>query len=102
MLVKIHNAYRLIIAICDKELIDKRFEEKKGENVLQLDLTGNFFKGDEKTREESIEIINNAQKEDAIFNVVGEKSCSLMKELGLINEEGIKKIKGIPIALSLG
>ena len=97
MLVKIHESYRQGAAICDSDLIGKKLED--GE--IQMDLTGNFFKGDEKTPEEVKEIIVNASREDANFNIVGEESCKLALEQGLIEEHGIKKIKNIPVALVL-
>ena len=97
MLVKIHNTYRMVVAICDTNLVGKKFEE--GER--QLDLTGNFFKGEEKTEEEIKKIIKDLKIEDASFNIVGKDSCRLAKEIGLINEEGINKIQGVPVAMVL-
>ncbi len=97
MLIKIHKSYRNVVAICDYELIDKKFEE--GER--QLDLTGDFFKGEKKNREEIKEIIRKEQLEDSCFFIVGEKSVEVSKEVGLISEEGIKKIQNIPVALAL-
>lgn len=99
MLVKIHSAYRDVIAICDKALIGKRFESN--DRKMQLDLTGNFFKGEEKTRQEVENIIRIGMREDAVFNIVGPRSCELAKELGLIDEKGIKTIEGVPFVLSL-
>ncbi len=97
ILVKIHQAYRYIVAVCDSDLIDKKFEDGN----KQLDLTGNFFKGEEKTEEEVGEIILDMQLEDATFNIVGKKSCELAKKQGLISEGGIIHIGGVPIALVL-
>ncbi|MFZ5955408.1 MAG: DUF424 family protein [Nanoarchaeota archaeon] len=97
MLVKIHNAYRTVVAVCDKELIGKSFQE----NQKQLDLTGDFFRGEEKTKEEMIEILDDMRKEDASFNIVGKKSCEIAKQIGLINEEGIIYIESVPVALVL-
>jgi len=97
MLVKIHNAYRMIVAVCDEDLIGKKFEEGN----KQLDLTGTFFKGKEKTREEVIEIVRDAQTEDAIFNIAGKESCALLKELGVISDEGILYVDSVPVSLVL-
>ena len=97
VLIKIHNAYRSIVAVCDSALIGKRFEE----GIKQLDLTGPFFAGEEKSEEEVKKILTNAKKEDATFNIVGEESCKIAMELGLINENGIIKISEIPVALVL-
>ena len=47
MIVKIHKMPdgRSVIAVCDSNLLGKKFEEKN----LQLDLTADFYKGSEKT-----------------------------------------------------
>ena len=97
MLVKIHNAYRLIVAVCDEDLIGKKFEDGN----KQLDLTGNFFKGEEKTEKEAEEVIIDMQREDATFNIAGKKSCNLFRKLGLITEQGILYVNSVPVALIL-
>ncbi len=96
MLVKIHNSYRDIIAVCDSELHGKRFEQGK----MQIEI-GEFFNGEEKSIEEVRDILLNAKKEDAIFNIVGENACKLALDCGIIREKGIKKIQEIPVALVL-
>ncbi|MEM4182127.1 MAG: DUF424 family protein [Candidatus Pacearchaeota archaeon] len=97
MLVKIHEARRVVVALCDKEIFGKKFEEGKKE----LDLTGNFFNGEEKSFEEMKELLIYYKKEDASFNIVGEKSCSLALKIGLINSDMIEKVDGIPYSLVL-
>ena len=97
MLVKIHKSYRDVIAICDSDLLGKRF----GEGEMQLDLTGPFFQGEEKTKEELKEIIEDCEREDGTFFIVGKESVSLCKEVGLVENEGVKEIQGVPVALTL-
>jgi len=97
MLVKIHKSYRLVVAICDSDLIGKKLEEGN----KQLDMTGNFFKGDEKKDEELREIIEDCQREDATFFIVGKESVALCKEAGLVGDEGVKEVSGVPVALVL-
>ncbi len=97
MIIKIHKSYRDVIAICDSELLGKKFEEGK----IQLDLTGEFFNGEEKNEGKIMEIIENAAKEDATFNIVGEKAVQLALKACIISKKGIKKIQGIPMALRL-
>jgi hypothetical protein len=97
MFVRIIKSYRDIVAICDSELIGKKFEE--GE--LQLDIKESFFKGEEISEVEAIKIIQEMSKEDATFNIVGEKSVNTALRVGIISKEGIKKIQGIPFALTL-
>ena len=97
MLVKIHKSYRQVVAICDSELLGKKFEEGK----FQLDLTGEFFNGEELSQEKVSEIVRDMAREDATFNIVGENSVNLCKEMGVIAESGIMKIQGVPYALIL-
>lgn len=97
MLVKHIKSYRDIIAICDTYLLGKKFEEDK----FQLDVKESFFKGDEKSKEETLEIIKDMKKEDATFNIVGKEAIQTAIEAGVITKEGIKEIQGIPFALVL-
>ena len=97
MLVKIHKSYRITIAICDSDIIGKTFEE----GIKQIKITENFFKGEEKTEQEVLEIIEHGAAEDQTFNIVGEKSVNLALKCGLIKPDGITRIQGIPIALVL-
>lgn len=94
---KIHRTYRDIVAICDSDLIGKRFEEGK----FQLDVKEDFFKGEEVSEEKIIEIITDMSMEDAIFNIIGKNSTNAALKAELITEEGIKEISGIPFALVL-
>ena len=97
MLVKIHESYRKIIAVCDAELLGKRFEQDN----MQIDVYEEFYGGDKKTKEEVIELLRDAAKEDSTFNLVGEKSVNAAIKAGIIGKEGIIKIQGIPHALGL-
>jgi hypothetical protein len=97
MLVKIHNSYRNVVAVCDEALRRKVFEE--GEKCL--DLTTTFFDGDEVGPVELEEILLDARREDASFNFVGEESCTIGKKLGLISDEGIGYVDGVPFGLVL-
>ena len=97
MLIKIHKSYRDTIAICDSELIGKVFE--KGN--FQLDVKENFYKGEEVSEKKAGEIMQNMAKEDATFNIVGEKAVKCAIKAGIISEEGIKRIQSVPFALVL-
>ena len=97
ILVKVHNSYRWAVAICDKELVGRILTE----GIMQLDLTTQFFRGTEMNDDEVREEIWRCSNEDANFNVVGENSIGLALELGLIEEDGIRKVQGIPFALVL-
>jgi hypothetical protein len=97
MLVKIHSSYRNVIAICDSNLIGKSFEE--GNSCITLN--PNFYRGEEKTQKEVLEIIEKGSAEDYTFNIVGDESVKTAIISGIIKQEGIRKIQGIPIALVL-
>ncbi|HTY43658.1 MAG TPA: DUF424 family protein [Patescibacteria group bacterium] len=97
MFIKIHKSYRHVIAICDSEIVGKKFEEGK----FQLDLKESFYKGEEINEEEAIRIMQKMSREDATFNLVGRKTINAAIKAGIIEKHGIKKIKGIPFALVL-
>ena len=97
MFLKIHKTYRDIIAICDSELIGKKFEQGK----FQIDVKDSFYKGEEISEERAIEIMKNFSKEDATFNIVGEKSINTALKAGIISEQGVKEIQGVRFAMVL-
>ena len=101
MLVKIHKSYRNLVAICDSDLIGKKFEEKFEKGIKLLDLRESFYKGEEKTYKETIEIIKKQSPEDSTFSIVGKESIKAAKEAEIITKHGVKKIHGIPYALVL-
>lgn len=92
MIAKKHKTRdgRIILAVCDSDLIGKKFEQGK----LQIDLTTDFYKGEEKTESEILLMIQEAY----ILNLVGEKSVKLGLKQGLIDETHILNIQGIPHA----
>jgi len=97
MIINIIKGYRNIVAICDSDLIGKKFEQGK----YQLDLTGSFFKGKKMSEKQTIQIMKNMSNEDATFNIVGQKSINTAVKAKIISEKGIKKIQGVPFALVL-
>jgi len=97
MFVKIHHAYRIIVAVADSDLIGKRFEE----GMRQIDIRANFFAGEELAEKQIIELLQDMQKEDATFNIVGKKSVAAGVKARVVSEEGIFYIDGVPVALGL-
>ena len=97
MFVNIIKSYRDIVAVCDSDILGKRFEEEE----FQLDVKESFFKGELKTKEEIIEIMKDMKLEDATFNIMGERAVATALEAGVIQEGHIGKIAGIPYALIL-
>ena len=68
--IKIHKSYRIVVAVCDSNLIGKKFEEGK----RQLDLRENFYKGEEIDTKNLMKLLHHYSIEDATFNIVGENS----------------------------
>jgi len=97
MFFKIHKSYRNVVAICDSELIGRFFEE----GIFQLDVKESFYKGQEAHEDEIGRIMVKMSVEDATFNIVGRKSVALAIKHGLVSEEGVKEISGVPFALVL-
>jgi len=97
MLVKITRTYRDVVAICDSELLGRKFEE----GGFQLDVKESFFNGNKSSETEIFKIMKKMSQEDATFNIVGEKSVNTALKAEIISKEGIKKIQGIPFALIL-
>lgn len=97
MQINIINSYRYVVAICDSHLLGKVFEEDK----FQLDVKESFYKGEEVSEEKAIEIMEDMQKEDATFNIVGEEATKTAIKAGVIDKECVGTIQGIPFALVL-
>ncbi len=95
MFVNVIKTYRDVIAVCDKELLGKKFEEGK----FQLDIKESFYKGKEIHEENLIGIMKSFSREDATFNIVGKKSVATALKAGIVSEDDVKKIKGIPFVL---
>ena len=97
MLVNIIKSYREVVAICDSELLGKYFEE----DLFQLDIKESFYKGEKRTEQEVVQIIIDMKSEDATFNIVGERAVNAAIKAGLISEDSVRKIQGIPFVLVL-
>lgn len=96
MKLKIHKSYRTVVALCDSNLIGKKFEEK----IYQLHITENFYNGEEINKEEAIKTLRKQAMEDATFNIAGEEAIKTALEAGIIQEGNIGRIHNIPYALS--
>jgi hypothetical protein len=95
--LKIHNAYRKVVAVCDTSLIGKKFVE--GNRLL--DVKESFYTGEIMDKEKAVKIIKCEMADDSTFNFVGEEAVSLGMEAGIISKQGIMKVQKIPFALSL-
>lgn len=95
IVVKKHNAGsgRMVLALCDAELLGKTF----GERGLQLDLSSDFYRGEEKTEAE----VERLLKDTYIVNFVGRNAVRLGIKAGLIDERGVIRIMNVPHAQSM-
>ena len=89
MIIKKHvTGGKLILAICDASLLNKKIETE----TQILDLSSNFYKGEPETEEKILDLVKKAY----IINAVGEKSTNLLIKKGIIAEEDRKQIKSVP------
>ncbi|OIO63761.1 hypothetical protein COY26_04070 [Candidatus Woesearchaeota archaeon CG_4_10_14_0_2_um_filter_33_10] len=79
---------RLILTVCDKGIIGKKFETTD----LKLDLSSDFYKGKEKTEKEIVKLFEQAY----MINLVGQRSVELGLKSKIISKKDIIKIKDIP------
>jgi len=79
-----------VVSLCDTNIIGKSFEDKN----LRLDITERFYKGEEKSEEEILAILQKANN----LNIVGKRSVMLALRANIITKEGIRYIKKIPVA----
>jgi len=84
---------RKLVAVCDAELLRKRFEGKG----LQLDLTGSFYKGQQVSKEKLQQLIKDAY----VVNLVGEEAIAFGVKTGLIKKENVIRIANVPHAQAL-
>ncbi len=91
MIIKIHKREdRTIVAVCDSDLLGRKFAE----GDRQLDLTSDFYKGDERDDKDVGDLIRNAD----IVNLVGPKAVAIGLQEEVITQDHIVTIAGIPHA----
>ena len=95
MIVKKHVTpdKRLLLSVCDSDILGKQYSE--GEH--QLDLTSNFYNGDEMSEEDALVEMKKAY----MLHIIGQKSITLAKDNGYVSEEQINTIENIPFAHAL-
>ncbi len=81
---------RLVLAVCDKELLGKKIEDSK----RVLDLTSNFFKGKEMANKDALALMKKAYT----LNAVGEESVDLAVESGVVEKTHVIFINKVPHA----
>jgi len=97
MHIKIHESYRKIVALCDESLIGKTFTE----GIKQIEVRPNFFNGEKTSKKEAIKTLQDMNKEDATFFIVGKESVQTALDAKVISKKGIMNIEEVPVALGL-
>lgn len=97
LFVKVHEVYREIVAVSDKEIIGKKFEEGN----LQIYVNEHFFKGQEMSEDKAVKLLKEKLEDDACFNFVGENALNAGIKAGIIDKNKIIRIQGIPHAMML-
>jgi len=79
-----------LVSVCDAELLGKKFEEKD----FQLDLTGNFYKGEQTSEEKLVQLLKGAY----VVNLVGKESVEFGIKKGFVKRESVKSVADVPHA----
>ncbi|MDD1756916.1 MAG: DUF424 family protein [Methanomassiliicoccales archaeon] len=78
----------VVLAACDKELMGKSFKEGK----LKLEVCPSFYEGEDASEEVLLNRLRNA----TIANLVGERTVAVATKHGLVDEECVLRIEGVP------
>ncbi len=81
---------QLLVAVCDKEIIGRKFQE--GELTLRLE--SDFYKGSDASESEVKEALSCA----TIANIAGEKAIACAVECGCVDPDTVIFIEGVPHA----
>lgn len=87
---KKEGPHGLLLIITDKDILGKIFEEGK----IQLDLTKDFFKGEEKDKEEVKTLIPTARH----LHLTGKESVAIGLEMDLVDTKKILWVQKVPHA----
>lgn len=95
MWIKLHKSSRTVVAVCDEDIIGKKFLE----GIKQLDIRESFYKGEKIDKTTLINLMKVEFKEGSTFNIVGKDSISAALEAGIIEKDSWAKLKNIPFIL---
>jgi hypothetical protein len=91
LIAKVHKREdRTVVAVCDAALLGHKFTE----GDRQLDLSGDFYKGDEMDDKAIGDLIRNAD----VVNLVGEEAVKLGLQEEVITQDHVITIASIPHA----
>lgn len=92
LLLKIHKSPEGdIVALCDTDILGKKFEEKG----IILDVKNDFFGGKAAAKKE----VSRALSECYTANIAGNGAVKAALECGEIAESGVKSVAGVKYAM---
>lgn len=92
--VKIHKKLgREVLAICDEDILGKTLDDEN----IHFEIKIEFYKG-EKLKEDQVKLL---LKDSINYNIIGKEIVKIAIEIGVIEEDQVIKIKGIPHAQGL-
>ncbi len=80
----------ILIAVCDCDILGKRFEE----GPLHVDVCADFFGNEKATLEE----VERSLSKATIANFVGKQAVDFAIKLGYVDKENVLVIDGVPCA----
>jgi len=89
--VKKHG--RGLVSLCDRDIVGKTLHE----GDLEVEISEHFYKNDDvedMSEEEALEILKDATN----INIFGEKAVAFAIRHGIIDEENVITIQGVPHA----
>ena len=92
IIVKRHRTPKdeLMLALCDENVQGKVFTEGK----LQLDCSADFYAGEACDRDAILDLLRMSVN----ANIVGHDAVALAREAGVVDDENVKTIDGVPYA----
>lgn len=91
MIIKVHPTPNgKLVAMCDSDILGKVFEE----GDRQLDLSANFYQGEERAVEE----VETLLKGCYMVNAVGKDSVGFLLKKKMIEKDNIQEVGGVPYA----
>ncbi len=78
----------VVVAACDKELVGRTLKEGQ----VKLNVCSTFYEGEDADEKLLLNRLNNA----TIANLVGERTVSVAVDNGLVDEDCVLLIEGVP------
>ncbi len=83
-----------IVAMCDQELLGRKYADKESGLELDLEKYADFYKGELTEAEKAKQEVLGVYVYSA--NIVGNESVNVMIDLGIAQKEDVRSIGGVP------